>query len=304
MTHPVPRVSLALPVYNGADYLRQTLEAVRAQTFKDWELVISDNSSTDGTLEIIQEFAALDERISYRVHPENIGAHRNYNSIIPHVSGEYFKWLAHDDLFAPTFIEQCVEILDARPEVVLVFAATDRIDEQSNVISELRSTMSYESDSPYERLRAYIGDRMKAPQIFGVMRRSVLLDTALLRSYGASDFTFLEELAMRGRFAYIPEPLFFYRIHTQRHSASTAEEQVQWYNPDQKAPMMWHWSQFGGLLDSIRLVPMSVWDRVRSFAFAGWWAIRHADELAEDVWVRGRYEAARLAARIDERRKG
>jgi glycosyltransferase involved in cell wall biosynthesis len=293
-----PRVSLALPVYNGGEYLRETLEAVRAQTFTDWELVISDNGSTDETLDIIREFAGMDDRISYRVHPENVGAHRNYNSIVPHVRGEYFKWLAHDDVIAPTFIERCVEILDARPEVVLVFAATVRIDEEGEVIGELRTTVSYESDSPYERLCAYIGDRMKSPQIFGVMRRSTLLETPLLRSYRASDFTFLQEMSMRGRFAYIDEPLFFYRFHTRRHSASSAEEQVAWYNPGQRVPMMWHWSQLGGLLDAIRRVPMGKGDKVRSTLFAGWWAFRHGGDLADEVWVRTQYEAGRLGSKL------
>ena len=93
---------MGLPVYNGVEYLRETLESVRAQTFKDWELIISDNGSTDGTMEIIQEYAAADERIQYRVHPKNVGAHRNYNSIVPHATGQYFKWLAHDDLMAET----------------------------------------------------------------------------------------------------------------------------------------------------------------------------------------------------------
>ncbi|HSF86495.1 MAG TPA: glycosyltransferase family A protein [Acidimicrobiia bacterium] len=288
---------MGLPVYNGGEYLRETLESVRAQTFKDWELIISNNGSTDGTMEIIQEYAACDERIQYRVHPKNVGAHRNYNSIVPHATGQYFKWLAHDDLMAPTFVERCVDILDARPEVVLVFAATDRIDERSNKISELRSTMSYESDSAYERLRAYVGDRMKAPQIFGVMRRTTLLETGLLRSHGASDFTFLEEMAMRGRFAYVDEPLFFYRFHTQRHSASSAVEQVQYYNPDQKAPMMSEWGQLGGLLNAIRRVPMHPWDKVRSVAFAGWWAFRHGNELLDDLIVRGRYETGKLKAK-------
>ncbi len=304
MARSTPCLTLGLPVYNGADYLRETLDAVLAQTFKDWELIISDNGSTDGTMDIIEEYAAADERIEYRVHPNNVGAHRNYNSIVPHATGTYFKWLAHDDLMAPTYLERCIEILEQRPDVVLAFAATDRIDEDGNKISELRSTMSYDSDSPYERLRAYIGDRMKVPQIFGVMRRSTLVKTALLRSYGASDFTFLEEMAMRGRFAYIDEPLFLYRIHTRRFSAATPEEQAAWFNPAQKAPMMSEWSQLGGLLDSVRRVPMGMWDKLRAVAFAGWWAVRHAAGLANDLWNRGNYEVRRLTARAGPTRSG
>ncbi len=302
MDRPAPRVSLGLPVYNGADYLRLTLESIIAQTFEDWELIISDNGSTDETMDIVAEFAALDERITYRRHPSNIGAHRNYNSIIPHATGEYFKWLAHDDLHAPSFLERCVEILDARPEVVLAFAATDRIDENGDKLSELRSTQSYERSSPYRRLRAYVGDRTKAPQIFGVMRRSTLLETALLGDYVGSDFTFLQEMAMRGRFAYIEEPLFLFRLHAQQHSASSADEKVRWFNPDQKAPMMPRWMALGGMLDSVRRVPMGWSDKLRCTVFSGWWAFRHVGELATDLRTRGRYETGRLAARITGRK--
>jgi glycosyltransferase involved in cell wall biosynthesis len=298
MNDHIPRISLGLPVFNGGDYLRETLDSVLAQTYEDWRLVVSDNGSSDDTMDIIREYADRDPRITYRVHPTNIGAHRNYNSIVPHVRGEFFKWLAHDDLIAPTFLERCVEILDARPEVVLVFAATNRIDGNGEVVGELRSTTNYESDSAYERLRAYVGDRMKAPQIFGLMRRSVLLETPLLHSYQASDFTFLEEMAMRGRFAYIEEPLFLYRFHEQRHSAGTDEEQRQWYDPDRKAPMMSRWLELLGLVAAIGRVPMGVLDKARSFLFAGWWAVRHGGGLAEDLATRGRHEAGRLAARI------
>lgn len=298
MTRSRPRVSLGLPVYNGADYLRATLDSVRAQTYSDWELVISDNASTDGTIDIIHEFAAADDRISYRVHPENIGAHRNYNSIVSEVSGEYFKWLAHDDIIAPTFLERCGAILDERPEVVLVFARTVQIDDDGIEIGEMRSTVSYETDSPYERLRAYIGDRMKSPQVFGLMRRSTLLETSLLRHYRASDFTFVQEMALRGRFAYIDEPLFLYRFHAQRHSASSAQEQVQWYNPGRQAPMLWHWSQLGGLLDSIRRVPISPGDKLRSTLLAGKWAVRHGGDLAGEVTERGKYEAGKLGSKL------
>lgn len=298
MVEAGPRISLGLPVYNGANYLRETLDSLRAQTFSSWTLLVSDNASTDATMDIVREFAAADDRIRYQVHEENIGAHRNYNSIVPHATCEYFKWMAHDDLLAPTFLERCVAILDARPDVVLAFTAAERIDERGNKIDDLRSKSNYDSDSPYVRLRAYIGDRMKAPPIFGVMRRSTLLETALLRSYGASDFTFLEEMAMRGRFGYVDEPLFLYRIHTQRHSAGSVTEQAQWYDPNRSAPMMSRWMELGGLLDSIRRVPMPWWDRLRSFAFAGWWALRHARELGTDAWNRGKYETGRLGARI------
>lgn len=288
------RVGIGLPVFNGANYLRETLESIQAQTFTDFEVLISDNDSTDDTRRIAEEFVAGDERFRLQVHPENLGAHRNYNSVVPHLRNEYFKWAAHDDLIAPTFLERCVEKLDAEPKAVLAFTATHRVDEEGAVIDTLRSTSSYDSDSPSSRLRAYVGDRLKAPPLFGLQRRSALAKTALLRNYHASDFTFLQELAMLGRFTYSDEPLFSFRQHAAQHSAGTPTETASFFNPGQQAPMMSTWRAFGGLLDSIRRVPMSPVEKLKCGVFAGYWAFRHGDELFGDARARGRYEVGRL----------
>ena len=119
MTPIIPRVTIGLPVYNGQNYLVETLESLLAQTYTDFELVISDNASTDRTEAICRQYAAGDARIRYYRNDENIGASANYNRAFELGRGEYFKWAAHDDLLAPTYLERCVEVLDANPDVVL-----------------------------------------------------------------------------------------------------------------------------------------------------------------------------------------
>ncbi len=293
-----PRVGIGVPVYNGANYLRETLQNLADQTFTDFQVLVSDNGSTDGTHDILAEFADKDERFRYRIHPENIGAHRNYNSLVPHLTNEYFKWVAHDDLIAPDFLERCVAALDAEPDAVLAFTATHRIDEDGNVVETLHSTKTYDFDEPSARLRAYIGDRLKAPPIFGVMRRSVLGKTALLRNYHAADFTFLQELAMWGRFTYIEDPLFMFRLHSEQHSAAPTQQTASFFNPNQRAPMMSNWLAWGGMVDSIRRVPMSPAEKLRCLGFAGYWAVRHAGDFGSDLASRAKYETGRIAHRI------
>lgn len=290
-----PRVGIGLPVFNGANYLRETLRGLMDQTFTDFEVLISDNASADETHDIIADAAREDSRFRYQIHPENIGAHRNYNSLVPKLTNPYFKWVAHDDLIAPTFLERCVAALDADADAVLAFTATHRIDEHGAVVETLRSTKTYDSEAPSERLRAYIGDRLKAPPIFGVMRRSTLAETALLRHHHAADFSFLQELALRGRFTYIDEPLFHFRLHPEQHSAAPTADTAAFFNPNQRAPMMSTWMSLGGLLSGIHRVPMSPTENLRCLAFAGYWAVRHAGELADDVATRARYYWSRLA---------
>lgn len=285
-----------MPVYNGADYLRETMESVREQTFVDYEFIICDNDSTDETPDIVAEFAASDGRIRYIKHPENIGAHNNYNSLVPLARGEYFKWVAHDDLMDPGFIDACVSALDAHPNVVLAFTTVDKIDSQGTKIGELVSTKSYDHDSPYDRLRAYLGDRVKAPPIFGVMRTPVLRETKLLGNFGGADTMFLAEMSMRGRFAVIDEHLFQFRFHDTRYSAQDTAEIRKWFDPSRKAPILSSWKKLAALLGAIWRVPMTVTDRLRCTVFAGYWAMRHAKELGGDIAERLRYEIGRLAS--------
>ena len=114
-----PKVSIGLPVYNGEPFLSETIDAILAQTFKDFELIICDNASTDDTERICRRYAARDKRISYYRQHHNIGAAGNFNRVFNLSSGEYFKWAAHDDLIAPEYLARCVEILERDRSVVL-----------------------------------------------------------------------------------------------------------------------------------------------------------------------------------------
>src|SRR2546428_8185883 len=124
----IPRVSIGLGVYNGQVFLNQTLDSILAQTFDDFELIISDNASTDGTEEICREYAARDGRIRYSRNATNIGSNGNFKRVFQLATGEYFRWSAADDLFAPTSLQECVNVLDDHPKVVLCYPRTILID--------------------------------------------------------------------------------------------------------------------------------------------------------------------------------
>src|SRR5207244_8337852 len=121
MTAHIPRVSIGLAVYNGERFLRQTLDSIAAQTFEGFELVISDNASSDSTEEICRTYAARDSRIKYSRNSVNIGGNDNFNRAFRLSSGQYFRWSAADDIFAPTSLEVCVNVLDEHAEVVLCY---------------------------------------------------------------------------------------------------------------------------------------------------------------------------------------
>src|SRR3546814_4612052 len=107
-----------MPVYNGERYVASAIESLLAQDFEDFELIISDNGSTDRTEEICREFASRDPRIRYVREEENQGASWNFNRVFELARGEYFRWACHDDACEPTHLSRCVELLDESPPSV------------------------------------------------------------------------------------------------------------------------------------------------------------------------------------------
>jgi len=110
-TFAVPQVSIGMPVYNGEPFIQEALDSLLAQTFADFELIISDNASTDGTEAICREYAARDKRIRCVRQPENLGAAANFQFVLDEAVGEYFMWAAADDVWLPKFIETCMKLL-------------------------------------------------------------------------------------------------------------------------------------------------------------------------------------------------
>ena len=116
----MPRVSIGVPVYNGERFIRQSVESLLAQTYGDFELVITDNASKDGTEEVCRELAKKDKRVQYVRNDKNLGGPGNFRRVFALCSGEFHKWSTADDFWEPTIIEKCVAVLDREPDVVLV----------------------------------------------------------------------------------------------------------------------------------------------------------------------------------------
>tara|TARA_R110000868_G_scaffold10429_5_gene51224 strand:- start:10449 stop:11318 length:870 start_codon:yes stop_codon:yes gene_type:complete len=112
-------VSVGVPVYNGADRLRASLQCLRDQTFTDFEVLIFDNDSTDETGNIAQEFAEKDSRFRYVRQSENVGPYINFIDALDAAQGKYFFWRAHDDLSALNFIEVLYKLLEDNPHAYL-----------------------------------------------------------------------------------------------------------------------------------------------------------------------------------------
>ncbi len=245
-----PQLSIVVPVRNGEDFLRLTLDSLLSQTFADFELLISDNASTDATESICREYAARDPRVQYHRSPESLGLADNFNRLIDSTVGEYFKWAAADDLCHPTYLARCVDILKSDPSVVLVCADTVFIDAKGQPAEAPPDEphkfddpgWDLRSDSPVERLRYVIRAGHWVNSTHGVIRREMLRRTNRLPRYLGGDYGLLGELSLLGKFFQIPEPLFFRRIHpgaSSQHAHDDEWIKNHWAGGGQLAVPCW-----------------------------------------------------------------
>ncbi len=271
-----PRVSIGMPVFNGENYLAEALDSILAQTYRDFELIISDNASADRTEEIGRTYAAKDDRVRYFRNEANLGAAGNFNRLLELSSGEYFKWAAHDDLCAPEYLEQCVEVLDREPDVVLCYPKTRIIDEHGGFVEDYFDGFHLDSPKPHVRFR----DMFRAPglcnPVFGLIRAGILKRTALIGNYAASDRVLLGELALHGQFYEVPEYLFLRRGHPQRSlSANVTDSEIAaWFDPALSGKILIpRWRRLLEYLRAAKRAPLSQAERVRCYMQVGRFAL-------------------------------
>ena len=236
-----PRVSLGLPVFNGEKFLKVALESIARQTYRDFDLLILDNASTDKSEEICREFVSRHPFARYQRHAENLGASENFNIAFRETTGEFFKWIASDDLIDPEFLEVCVSTYDEVPrEVVNVFPLRRFIDASGAALKDCPFRPS-QRRMLGEREIAMLGyselvrlENNVAPAIvFGLMRRSALEKTRLIGSYRSADCILNAELCLLGEHWHIPARLFTQRRHDPESWRATLskKEQATWYSP-------------------------------------------------------------------------
>jgi glycosyltransferase involved in cell wall biosynthesis len=224
-------VSIGLTVYNGEQYLEETLDAFLAQTFSDFELILSDNASTDRTPAIAESYVARDCRIRYHRNEKNLGLAGNHNCVVQLARGEYFKWAAADDVCLPEYLARCVEVLDREPTVVLAYPRTQFVDFSGSPLSIDDPGWNLRSDAADERFLFTIFAGHWANAVVGLIRRESLEKTRLMPAYPGGDYRVLSELSLLGKFYEIPEVLFMRRLHpgaTSQHGTGGATPDQDW----------------------------------------------------------------------------
>ncbi len=300
-----PRLSVGLPVFNGENYLAKSLEALLGQTYENFELIISDNASTDGTAGICRRYEKQDSRIRYVRQPRNIGCAPNHNYVVQQARGELFKWASHDDLYARDLLKRCVDALDQFPHVVLAHSWTARIDGSGAVSGAADYSLATASPSAPERFRSLLF-ASEGDDTAGVIRMSVLRQTPLLASYHHADRTLSAELSLYGPFYQVPDWLYFRRDHLERAERAFKTVRAWCANLDPRRadplrhPVIRLYAEYvGGFVGAIRRAPLSSAEKRQCYYhLARWLATR--DIPGRTRRVADQSYAAQVVIAVDE----
>jgi len=214
-----PSVSIGLPVRNGEEGLRIAIDSLLAQDHRDFELVISDNASDDGTHSICLEYSRRDPRIRVHRNDTNVGAAENFNHVFRLSRGKYFMWAAHDDRWHPSFLKRCLEELERNPKVVLCGSAIRFVDESGIELDRAAPLRRLIGD--YNRLDTVsmnliervkeLTKRVSWYSLYGLFRADQLRRTGLVPNCFGGDVLLLLEVLFQGETMVLPDALFDYR---------------------------------------------------------------------------------------------
>ena len=273
----VPRLSIGLAVYNGENYLAESLDALLGQSYEDFELIISDNASTDGTASICRRYAEQDSRIRYVRQARNIGLAPNHNFVFEQARGDLFKWASHDDLYARDLLQRCVDAMDANPNIVLAHSWTAIVDGSGTATKLIEYPLATASLRAPERFHSMLfasgGD-----DIYGVIRANVLRRTALQASHHHADRTITTEIALHGPFYQVPDWLYFRRDHPERAEWRCPTVRARCANMDPRRadplrhPAVRLYAEYlWGYVAAIRRAPLSPSDRRECYRYLAQW---------------------------------
>jgi glycosyltransferase involved in cell wall biosynthesis len=270
-----PRVSIGMPVYNREKYVGASIEAHLNQTYSDFELILTDNCSTDRSEEICRAYAAKDPRVKYFRNPRNLGAAGNYRRCFELSTGEYFRWTPSDDLVSPNLLERAVDILDHDPSVFVAYPRTKLIDAEGKIISDFEERLHLMDERPSVRWRGVLKNIRLGNLHYGLNRADEFRKTGLLRNYNGGDFPLIAEMSLYGKFYELQDAFFYRRIHEEASSAMKSSTEIMaFYDPSKNEKLfLYNWVHLGAYLRSAVRAPISFSEKLRIIGFQWKWVV-------------------------------
>ncbi|CAC5344271.1 MULTISPECIES: glycosyltransferase [Planktothrix] len=206
-----PLISIGLPIYNEETYLQKTLESILGQDYQNFELIISDNASSDNTPEICQEYTHKDDRIRYCPNPTNIGASGNFKKVVELAQGDYFVWVSGHDLWHPQFLSHCVEVMSQDESIVLCHPQAMWIDTDSQPLGIIPGSVDTRGLDTISRVNVVLWGLGYCYPVYGLIKLSALRQATLGLKIIGPDVLLLAELSLFGSFAHLQQPLLYIR---------------------------------------------------------------------------------------------
>jgi glycosyltransferase involved in cell wall biosynthesis len=217
MNRARPSVSVLIPTYNYARYLPETIESVLKQSYTDFELLISDDGSNDGSADIIRSYAARDDRIRFVVQTPNLGMVNNWNWCLQEASGKYVKYVFGDDFLTRSdSLARLVDMMESEPGISLASSARTLVDEHSQPIGMFDH---FPDVGVFDGREAISWSIRTNCNVFGEPSVVLFRKSAAQRAFDTSyrqvvDWEFWIHLLEHGNFAYTKEPLTAFRQHS------------------------------------------------------------------------------------------
>jgi glycosyltransferase involved in cell wall biosynthesis len=212
-----PKVTIGIFVYNEEKNLDFTIKSILDQGFKDFELIVSDNNSTDGSASIAKKHAEEDSRIIYFKQERNVGALQNQNTLFKKAKGEYFVLAGGHDLWSDNYLYELVKALDGNPNASIAYGRTIWIDNESG--SELNIKTGYVDTSGYKLITRYnLVLWSNQHPLYGLFRMSDLMKTKLEQEIIGSGAFLLSELSLIGDLMLVPEVIWYRRVNRNKES--------------------------------------------------------------------------------------
>ena len=285
----MPRVSVGMPVFNCERFVAQSIESILGQTYGDFELVISDNASSDHSEEVCRDYARRDARIRYVRQARNLGGPANFRHVFEIGGGEFQKWTTADDYWDTTFIEKAIRVLDEHPDVVLCYPKTRFVDERGTLVGDYDDNLHLLEPSPRDRFLRLLETIGLCHADVGVIRRSAMRRTRLMTEERSCDVHFVAELSLYGKFWVLPEPLYYRRLHADASSWNLADEasQRRYYDPTGRhGPGMQSWRKYARLSGAVLRGPATWAEKGAMLAHLGRRMAWDRTELSRDLAAR------------------
>lgn len=284
-----PLVSIGLPVYNGEEFLAKSIASLLGQTYRNIELIISDNASTDGTAGICQAFARNDPRVRYSRLPENIGGVRNHSRVIELAQGEFFMWASCDDLWLPEYVAECLKPLLADPRTVVAYAINTTIDTQDRVTGALPPGPVLSVDDPAIRFRHLIDIYIGIQPFYGVIRMSALRKVRRLQLHPGFDRIAFAELGLYGKLQKVEQPIYLRRLHENQSVGAypSLRSRYRWIDPARNPRwVLPHFEYLWGFFVAAMRAAPGMRVRLRCMVELLRWSVWRRKELLSDILSR------------------